>query len=68
MRRSTWGGRTYTRYYQASPTGVLWPTLHYRLGLARFQREDYAGYRAVNAGFAAALAPLLRPDRPGLDP
>jgi len=36
--------------------------LLYRLGLVNFRREDYAGYRAVNAASAAALAPLLEPD------
>ncbi len=56
------GREAYTRYYQGFANAVLWPTLHYRLGLARFQREDYTGYRTVNAAFATALAPLLRPD------
>ena len=55
-------GRDYRRYYQGFANATLWPTLHYRLGLAQFSRADYAGYRAVNAAFAAALAPRLRPD------
>ena len=56
------GREDYRRYYQGFANACLWPTLHYRLGLAQFSREDHAGYRAVNAAFAAALAPLLRPD------
>ena len=56
------GREDYRRYYLGFANATLWPTLHYRLGLAQFSRADYASYRAVNAGFAAALAPLLRPD------
>jgi trehalose 6-phosphate synthase len=52
----------YRHYYRGFANATLWPTLHYRLGLSQFSREDYAGYREVNAAFAAALAPLLRPD------
>ncbi|MGG5811704.1 alpha,alpha-trehalose-phosphate synthase (UDP-forming) [Falsiroseomonas sp. CW058] len=52
----------YRHYYQGFANGALWPVLHYRLGVARFDREDWVGYRRVNAAFAAALAPLLRPD------
>ncbi len=56
------GREDHRRYYLGFSNGTLWPTLHYRLGLAQFRREDYLGYRTVNAAFAAALAPLLRPD------
>lgn len=56
------GAEDYRRYYQGFANASLWPMLHYRLGITQFDREDYAGYRAVNAAFAAALAPLLRPD------
>jgi trehalose 6-phosphate synthase len=56
------GEQDYRHYYQGFSNATLWPTLHYRLGLAQFSREDYAGYREVNRAFAAALAPLLRPD------
>jgi trehalose 6-phosphate synthase len=55
------GEEDYRRYYQGFANGSLWPTLHYRLGLAEFSRADWAGYRRVNAAFAGALAPLLRP-------
>lgn len=56
------GAEDYRRYYQGFANATLWPTLHYRLGLALFDRADWLGYRAVNAAFATALAPLLRAD------
>ncbi|WP_144186170.1 alpha,alpha-trehalose-phosphate synthase (UDP-forming) [Elioraea rosea] len=49
-------------YYGGFSNGTLWPLLHYRMGLAEFRREDHEIWRAVNNRFAAALAPLLRPD------
>ncbi|WP_137181625.1 trehalose-6-phosphate synthase [Roseomonas sp. AR75] len=52
----------YRHYYLGFANGALWPVLHYRLGIAKFAREDWEGYRRVNAAFAAALAPMLRPD------
>jgi trehalose 6-phosphate synthase len=55
------GEADYRHYYQGFSNAALWPVLHYRLGIARFAREDWIGYRRVNAAFAAALAPLLRP-------
>ena len=56
------GREDYRRYYQGFSNASLWPTLHYRLGLVQFSRDDHAGYRRVNAAFAEALAPMLRPD------
>ncbi len=56
------GAADYRQYYQGFSNGALWPVLHYRLGVARFDREDWIGYRRVNAAFAAALAPMLRAD------
>jgi trehalose 6-phosphate synthase len=56
------GEADYRHYYQGFSNAALWPVLHYRLGIARFAREDWIGYRRVNAAFAAALAPLLQPD------
>lgn len=49
-------------YYGGFANGTLWPVLHYRLGLARFDRADYACYREVNERLAAALMTLLKPD------
>ena len=55
------GEADYRHYYQGFSNAALWPVLHYRLGVARFAREDWIGYRRVNAAFAAALAPLIGP-------
>ncbi|HYF06572.1 MAG TPA: trehalose-6-phosphate synthase [Acetobacteraceae bacterium] len=49
-------------YYAGFANGTLWPVLHYRLGLAKFDRHDYACYRSVNERLAHALMPLLRDD------
>lgn len=49
-------------FYNGYSNSTLWPLFHYRLGLVTFQRADFKTYMAVNARFAAALAPLLRPD------
>jgi trehalose 6-phosphate synthase len=52
----------YRHFYVNFANSVLWPLLHFRLGLLEFRGEDLHGYHAVNNAFAAALAPLLRPD------
>lgn len=54
--------KEYNDYYVGFSNGALWPLLHYRLDFLDFYREQYAGYRHVNAYFAEALQPLLRPD------
>jgi trehalose 6-phosphate synthase len=54
--------RDYDEYYRGFANGTLWPTLHYQVGHARFDRADFAGYRRVNALFAQALARLVRAD------
>jgi len=52
----------YREYYNGYSNGALWPLFHYRLDLAGFHRDDYAGYRRVNARFAKHLKALLTPD------
>ena len=54
--------RDYDGYYRGFANGTLWPTLHYQIGHAHFDWEEFAGYRRVNALFAQALARLVRPD------
>lgn len=56
------GAEDYDRFYVGFANSSLWPLLHFRLGLMRYTREDFEGYLAVNAAFAAALLPLLRED------
>ena len=52
----------YRSFYVNYSNGVLWPLLHFRLGLVQYRREDYEGYRAVNRHLAESLAPLLKDD------
>ena len=56
------GAEDYDRFYVGFANSSLWPLLHFRLGLMRYQREDFEGYLAVNTAFADALLPMLRPD------
>jgi trehalose 6-phosphate synthase len=49
-------------YYIGYANSTLWPLCHYRLGLIDFRRTHFEGYLRVNANFAEALAPLLKPD------
>jgi trehalose 6-phosphate synthase len=51
----------YRHYYAGFANGVLWPLLHYRLGLVNYRSEEYEGYRAVNRRFARAVATVLQP-------
>ena len=52
----------YQKYYVGFSNGMLWPLLHFQLGLIEFRREQLEGYRRVNESFARALKKLLRPD------
>jgi len=52
----------YDTYYVGYANSTLWPLCHYRLGLIEFRRAAFHGYQRVNANFAKALLPLLRPD------
>ncbi len=47
-------------YYLGFANRTLWPLLHFRPSLLDYHRDDFAGYRHVNALFARHLAPLLR--------
>jgi trehalose 6-phosphate synthase len=49
-------------YYCGFSNNCLWPLLHFRIDLTRFERAQFDTYRAVNARFAAGLGRLLRPD------
>ncbi len=49
-------------YYNGFCNNCLWPLLHFRIDLTKFERGQLAVYRRVNWRFAQALAKLLRPD------
>src|SRR3954469_8968972 len=40
--------RDYDQFYRGFANGALWPTLHYQVGHAHFDWEEFAGYRRVN--------------------
>ena len=52
----------FDEYYNGYANSTLWPVFHYRTDLAAYDRSFDTGYARVNRRFAAALAPLLRPD------
>lgn len=54
--------RDYDQYYRGFSNAMLWPVFHYRNDLARYDRQEYAGYRRVNAWLAQQLLPLLQPE------
>jgi trehalose 6-phosphate synthase len=49
-------------YYAGFSNSILWPGFHLRLDLVNFEGHWYEGYRRVNAQFAKALLPHLKPD------
>lgn len=52
----------YSEYYLGFSNSVLWPLFHYRLDLVEYKTAFLDGYRRVNAKFADALLPYLKPD------
>jgi len=54
--------RDYAQYYRGFSNATLWPTLHYRSDLTQFDRQEYEGYKRVNAWLAQQLLPLLQTD------
>ncbi|WP_189990618.1 alpha,alpha-trehalose-phosphate synthase (UDP-forming) [Thalassobaculum fulvum] len=50
-----------SRYYDGMANCALWPVLHGRLDLARFDYADYTAYRTVNRRFADALLAEVGP-------
>ena len=49
-------------YYNGYANTVLWPLFHNRIDLTHYERAFGEGYARVNARFAEAVRPLLRPD------
>lgn len=52
----------HTGYYLGYANTVLWPVLHNRLDLARFDAGLFPVYQSVNQRVAALLAPMLECD------
>ena len=49
-------------YYNGYANSTLWPLFHYRLDLAKYERETGKGYERVNERFAELVTPLLEDD------
>lgn len=54
--------RDINEYYNGFSNGAMWPLLHYRLDLTKFERRDFLSYMRVNDQLARMLIPLLKPD------
>ncbi|WP_027796376.1 alpha,alpha-trehalose-phosphate synthase (UDP-forming) [Paraburkholderia acidipaludis] len=54
--------KDYDQYYRGFSNATLWPVFHYRNDLARYERDEYAGYRRVNAWLAHKLVKLVDPE------
>jgi trehalose 6-phosphate synthase len=52
----------YDGYYNGFSNNCLWPLLHFRIDLIKFERAQLETYWSVNRRFAQSLAKLLRPD------
>ena len=51
--------RDIDEYYNGYANSTLWPLFHYRLDLAKYERETAKGYERVNERFADLVTPLL---------
>jgi trehalose 6-phosphate synthase len=56
------GQSDFDGHYNGFSNNCLWPLLHFRIDLMRFERRDFETYRRVNRSFAQSLSKLLRPD------
>ena len=54
--------RDIDEYYNGYANSTLWPLFHYRLDLAKYERETGKGYERVNERFAELAAPLIEDD------
>ena len=54
--------RDIEEYYNGYANSTLWPLFHYRLDLAKYERETGKGYERVNERFAELVTPLLEED------
>jgi trehalose 6-phosphate synthase len=52
----------YRRFYNGMSNAALWPVLHYRADLLRYESDAYASYLAINEAMAEAVCRVLEPD------
>ncbi|HSA40094.1 MAG TPA: trehalose-6-phosphate synthase, partial [Mycobacterium sp.] len=62
MRPVRLDGTDVAQYYEGFSNATLWPVFHYRVDLARYERQEYHGYRRVNTRFAHQIKDLVQPD------
>lgn len=55
-------GQDVEEYYNGYANQTLWPLFHYRIDLARFERQTGKGYERVNEEFAERLTPFMGKD------
>lgn len=49
----------YRRFYNGMANAALWPILHYRADLLRYEPADHAAYAAINEAMAAAVTRVM---------
>jgi trehalose 6-phosphate synthase len=49
----------YRRFYNGMSNSALWPILHYRADLLRYEPDAYASYLAINEAMADAVVRLI---------
>ncbi|MDG6078534.1 trehalose-6-phosphate synthase [Erythrobacter litoralis] len=54
--------RDVDEYYNGYANATLWPLFHFRLDLAKYERETGKGYERVNDRFAECVASEIEPD------
>lgn len=50
----------YNRFYNGMANAALWPVLHYRADLLRYEAADFEAYIAINATMADSICAVLR--------
>ena len=48
------------KYYQGFGNSTVWPVFHYFPQYARYEKEEWETYRAVNQRFADAVLALIQ--------
>ena len=54
--------KQYREFYNGYCNEALWPLLHYRLDMVKYEKSNFLSYQAVNAQFADNLRKLLEPN------
>ncbi len=52
----------YRKFYDGMANSVLWPILHFRADLLRYQQDFFAAYAAINNAMADAVCRVAKPE------